>query len=108
MQDIQEILAELADHINQRRDKLTKINCGVQLDLTGDGGGKYQILIDESGAKIDEGELEKPTITVRVDVNDFKEMAARRLDDINRALMSGKVKIRGNLAMAFKLQSLLR
>lgn len=98
----------MTDYINERKDRLTNVNCTVQFDISGDGGGPYYLTIADGQAAVTPGTVEKPTMTIAVGLDDFRELAATRLKDANKALMTGRVKLRGNLAMAFKLQSLLK
>ncbi|WP_077328153.1 SCP2 sterol-binding domain-containing protein [Virgibacillus siamensis] len=77
-----------------------------QFDLEGDDGGKYQIIIEEVGAKAIKGVEKDPQVTLTIDHNNFRELVAGSLNP-TAAFMGGKLKIKGNMGLAFKLQTIL-
>jgi putative sterol carrier protein len=77
----------------------------VQLDLDGDGGGAYYLVIEDQTLDIHEGTHDDPTVTIRT--------TAERWLKINRGeaspmtlMMMGQLTVDGSLAMATKFQSL--
>jgi len=77
-----------------------------QFELTGDDGGTYQMIINEEGAQAVEGTKETAQVTLTVNEEDFKEMVEGSLNP-TAAFMSGKLKIKGNMGLALKLQTVL-
>ena len=77
----------------------------VQLDLKGEGGGRYYLVIEDQSLDIYEGQYDDPTVTIRT--------TAERWLKINRGeasamtmMMMGKLEIDGSLSMATKFQSM--
>ena len=85
----------------------TKGKEGVyQFNITGDDSGVFQMIIDEEGARAIEGEEKEPEVTLTIDGDDFRNMVAGDLNP-TAAFMSGKLKIKGNMGLALKLQTVL-
>lgn len=77
-----------------------------QFDLSGEGGGTFQIIIDEEGPRAVAGTEKDADCTLVMDTEDFRQMIAGALN-ATEAFMSGRLTIQGDLGMALKLQNLL-
>jgi len=98
---------EMIDAALKHDPSITKGKEGVyQFTLQGEDGGTYQIIIDEKGGRAVSGEELKPTCILVINTEDFKDMIAKKLNP-TVAFMSGKLKIKGNMGLALKLQTLL-
>lgn len=64
------------------------------------------MIIDEQGPRAVEGEELPAQVTLEMNGDDFKEMVAGTLNP-TAAFMGGKLKIKGNMGLAFKLQTVL-
>jgi putative sterol carrier protein len=85
----------------------TKGKEGVyQFNLTGDDGGTFQMIIDPAEARAIEGEEKDPSVVLTMKADDFKNLVAGSLNP-TAAFMSGKLKIKGNMGLALKLQTVL-
>jgi putative sterol carrier protein len=76
-----------------------------QFDLTGDNGAKYWVKIANQQMEMHEGETANPTITVVATADDYLKMVNGDLSAMS-AFMAGKVKVKGNMGLAMKLQSI--
>lgn len=76
-----------------------------QFDLTGENGGKYWVKINDGSVEVNEGETENPTITVVSTADDYLKMVNGEMAAMS-AFMAGKVKVKGNMGLAMKLQSI--
>lgn len=85
--------------------KAAGINCVVQMNITGDNGGNWQIRIVGQKIEIKEGIHPSPTITVKMKDTDYVDMVNNKLSG-ERAFMMGKLKFKGNMATAMKLKGL--
>ena len=86
---------------------VTKGKEGVyQFELQGEDGGQFQMVIDETGGRAIAGVEKEPQVTLIIDAEHFKDMVSKKLNP-TVAFMSGKLKIKGNMGLALKLQTLL-
>ncbi len=82
------------------------ISAVYQFVLEGEDGGNYYIAFSNGAGEIKEGTAENPSITITMASSDFKDLVAGNLNAMS-AFMSGKLKIKGDMMLAMKLQSLL-
>lgn len=66
----------------------------------------YQMIIDEEGPRAIKGVGKEPHCTLTIKGEHFKNMVAGTLNP-TAAFMSGKLKIKGNMGLALKLQTVL-
>ena len=77
-----------------------------QFNLTGDDGGTFQIMIETEAALAIKCEEKKAHVELTLNSDDFKDLVAGALNP-TAAFMSGKLKIKGNMGLALKLQTVL-
>jgi putative sterol carrier protein len=107
MPTAEEVFTEINSRLSSNPDKVKGMNATYQFDLTGDGATqKYLTLANDSGA-VHDGQAESPNITITMAANDFVDLATGKLDG-TMAFMSGKLKIKGDMGLAMKLQNVLR
>lgn len=101
-------LAELFENMPARfqSDKAADTNMTLLFDLTGDGGGQWNIHIADGKLAVNEGGAADPTATVKMDAADFQAMSNGSLNPM-MAFMTGKVKVEGDLNSVMKFQSLV-
>jgi putative sterol carrier protein len=102
-----EIFAEIDGHLKADPTRAAGVNAVYQFDLGGDGGGLFHIVMHDGEGAAGEGAVEDPNITITMSAVDFVDMRGGRLDP-TMAFMSGKIKIKGDMGLAMKLQSVLR
>ena len=85
-------------------DQAKGVNATIQYSLAGDGGGEWTITIEDGEYKgVQDGGVEKPTLNVMMDAPKFVEMANGDLDG-RKAFLTRKLKVKGNIALAQKMQ----
>jgi putative sterol carrier protein len=82
-------------------------NATIQFDLSGDQGGKWWVKIHDGEAESGKGDAESPNLTLTMDARDYVKMSLGQLDG-TQAFMTGKLKIKGDMGLAIKMQSLFR
>ena len=100
---------EYFDQINDRfvADAASGINAVFQYNLGGDDGGKWVVKIEDGKlTTVEQGEVEKPTLTITMDAANFIAMSNGELDG-TKAFMTRKLKVKGNVAMAQKMRKFL-
>jgi putative sterol carrier protein len=100
-----EVFQQINDRLNL--DKAKKINSTYLFDIGGDGGGKwFADLTKTEGPWIEQRDGEaKCTITVPKG-EDWVAIASGKMNPTS-AFMQGKIKVKGDMSLAMKLQSLL-
>jgi len=88
-------------------EKAGATSAAIQFDLTGENAGKRFIKIADGHATSGQGEVEAPNLTLIADSRDFVKIFTGGLD-ATAAFMSGKLKIKGDMGLAIKMQSMFR
>jgi len=102
-----EIFSEINSRIAADPTKTAGMNAIYAFDLSGEAPGQYHISLKDGSADVGEGVPENPNITITMKSEDFVDLATGKLDG-TMAFMSGKIKIKGDMGLAMKLQSVLR
>ncbi len=87
-------------------EKMKGVSAVYQFDLTGDNGGVFHVAVDDGKANVVEEEHDNPNITITMAADDFDAMLDGKLNATS-AFMAGKLKVKGDMSLAMKLQSLL-
>jgi putative sterol carrier protein len=89
-------------------EKAGSTNATILFDLSGDGGGKWWVKIHDGKAETGKGDPADPAnLTLSSDVNDWVKIMTGKLD-ATAAFMQGKLKIKGDMGLAIKMQTLFR
>ncbi len=102
-------MADVAGFFNAVTEKVDKSKIGgmtavYQFEITGDGGGDWNVSIAGGDVAVAQGKAEKPSITLTMDANNFMDLIAGKLNG-QTAFLTGKLKIKGDMTLAMKLQS---
>ena len=80
----------------------------IAFDLSGDQGGKWWVKIHDGTAESGKGDPAEPAnLTLLADANEWVRIMTGQLDP-TAAFMQGKLKIKGDMGLAIKMQSLFR
>ncbi len=99
-----DVFAEINSRLESDPSKVGGLNAIYAFDLNGE---PYHITLGDGKGEAGPGAPENPNITITMAPEDFVDLATGKLDG-TRAFMSGKLKIKGDMALAMKLQSVLR
>lgn len=87
-------------------DRADDMKATYQYNITGAGGGTWACIIQDRTCKVVEGEeLSSPDATITCSAKDWIDLNNEKLS-ATRALMTGKLKIKGNMMKAMKLEKL--
>lgn len=74
----------------------------IQYHLSGEEGGDWVVTIRDQKCTVEMGTTPNPTMTLRADAQDYKDIILGKLDAM-AAFMQQKVKLSGNLNLALGL-----
>jgi putative sterol carrier protein len=97
---------KIAENLKKKPDVVQKINSTYQFELTGDGGGQWAVDLTKAEGHVTSGTIENPKVTVTMTAKDFVDLAEGRLNG-QMAFMQGKLKLKGDMSLALKLQQIL-
>ncbi len=100
---IADAFAAMPDRFNP--DAAAGVDAVFQFELSGDHGGKYWVKVADQAFEVNEGEAETPSITVLADAEDYLRMINGEISPMS-AFMQGKVKVKGDMGLAMKLQGI--
>lgn len=105
------IFDAIADELPNNKEVISKVNAIVLYDITKSAkhAAYYTVDLKNANGSVYKGKPkndEKPAATVTVDDEDFVALASGKLDGI-KAFMGGKLKVKGNLMLLQRLQSIL-
>jgi putative sterol carrier protein len=83
------------------------LNAIYQFDLSGDGGGKWHVIINNDSCEVKEGPAGSPSITISMTAQDYLDMLSGKLNG-QMAFMTGKLRIAGDMGLALRMQSLFQ
>lgn len=106
MADVQTIFKEIDSAIKEDPSRTKGLEAVYQFNLNGDESGIYHIVFNGDKSYTAEGEVEKSNCTLNMVTDDFKKMVNGELNG-TQAFMSGRLKIKGNMGLALKLQDIL-
>jgi putative sterol carrier protein len=88
-----------------KADKAAGLSAVFQFDIQGDGGGQWHADIDDGACSVVEGAADAPNITITAGDEDWLSIVNGRLNP-QMAFMTGKVKVKGDVGLAMRLQSI--
>ncbi|HMM29027.1 MAG: SCP2 sterol-binding domain-containing protein [Chloroflexota bacterium] len=87
-------------------EKAEGVNAIFQFNVTGDGGGQYWARIANQQIEVERGEHASPDMIMTATDEDFLALFNGELNPM-MAFMQGKIKVKGEMALALKLQMML-
>ncbi|HNR33262.1 MAG TPA: SCP2 sterol-binding domain-containing protein [Candidatus Hydrogenedentes bacterium] len=84
------------------KDKIVRMEKVFQFNITGDGGGEWNVKIANDTVEVGEGKSESPNITLTATSQDWLDIVSGKLNG-QTAFLTGKLKIQGDMTLAMKL-----
>ena len=88
-------------------DKAQGLESIFQFDITGDQGGQWFATIKDSQCHVTPGTSPNANITITIADQNFVKLITGKLDG-TMAFMTGKLKLKGDMALAMRLSGLFR
>ncbi|HUY96831.1 MAG TPA: SCP2 sterol-binding domain-containing protein [Verrucomicrobiae bacterium] len=99
------IMSRAPEFFQADRSKGITVVC--QWDLAGERGGQWHLDIADGTLAVVEGVAAQPNVTLSMSDDTFVKLLTGRMDG-TAAFMTGKLKVKGDMGMALRLQSLFR
>ena len=84
-------------------EKAVGVDVVTQINITGPEGGNWTVMIKDQKIQVTEGTHPTPTLTLKMNENDFLEMVNGKMSP-EKAFFTGKVHFKGDIAVALKLR----
>jgi putative sterol carrier protein len=97
----------IPENLKANPDVVTKINSIYQFKLSGPNGGDWYVDLTKPGGEVKAGENPGAKCTISMSDNDFVAMVTGKLNS-QMAFMTGKLKIKGDMGLALKLQNIMK
>jgi putative sterol carrier protein len=86
-------------------DQAGELRATIQFDLSGEGGGQWTVTIAERKLTVNTGQAQAPSLTLTATTGDYLSIINGELNPM-AAFMQGKVRVRGDMPLLMKMQSL--
>jgi len=101
-----EFFKSKAEQLQESGGSLEGINAIYQFNLSGDEGGSWVIDLASDDKGVREGEEDTAQCIISMTAPDFMSMIQGSLNP-QMAFMTGKLRVKGDMGLALKLQSIL-
>ena len=100
---VQEVFDAMPTHFLP--DQAAGMRAIIQFDLSGEGGGQWYATIADGALNVAPGLTPTPSLTLATSANDYLAIINGELKPM-AAFMQGKIKVRGDMPLLMKMQSL--
>ncbi|MGC5328999.1 SCP2 sterol-binding domain-containing protein [Brevibacillus sp. SYSU BS000544] len=104
---VDQVLAELAEKINNNPAGIQGFNAVFTFDLSGEQGGVYQVKFQDNTVQYQKEALGNSKCTLILSDSNFVKLIKGDLNPTT-AFMMGKLKVKGDLSLSLKLQAVLK
>ena len=88
-------------------DKAGGLDATYQFDISGSQGGQWYMVIKDASCEVHQGTSADAKITVNISDENFVKLISGKLDG-TMAFMTGKLKLKGDMGLAMRLQGLFK
>jgi len=107
MAGIREVMSVISESLQKNTAKNKGLNGVFQFELSGEEPLDFYFKLSDGVPEVVEGKAESSSITISMSGSDFKDMQNGKLNGMS-AFMSGKLKVKGDMSLAMKLESLIK
>lgn len=104
MPEAKEVFSEIENRIRSKPDKVAGLNATYQFDLTGES---WTLRINNGAPSVSPGPAQSPNTTFIATTDDWLSIATGKLNPVT-AFMQQKLKVKGDMGLAMKLQGVLQ
>lgn len=99
--DCKEIFANIQN--NFKPEAAAGVDAVYQFSISGEGGGEWNATVSGGTCTVKEGTADSPNCTVVTDASTWVDIVSKKTSSMS-AFMSGKLKIKGDMGLAMKLE----
>ncbi|HLR23429.1 MAG TPA: SCP2 sterol-binding domain-containing protein [Pseudogracilibacillus sp.] len=107
MAEVSSVFKEIEEALQSDGSLAKGVEAVYQFQLDGDESNVYQLNLQGENSVTSEGAKDDADCTLKMSSDDFVKMTEGELNG-TQAFMSGKLKIKGNMGLALKLQDILQ
>ncbi len=107
MAGIREVMSVMSDSLQKNTAKNKGLNGVFQFDLNGEEPLEFYFKLSDGVPEVVEGKAESSNITISMSGSDFKDLQNGTLNGM-AAFMSGKLKVKGDMSLAMKLENIIK
>lgn len=104
---LSEIWDEIEKTANERPELIKDVNASYIFEITGDDPGTYVLIFNDGTASVDTSAEISADCTLTMSVKNLKKLLQGNLNSAS-AYMTGRLKVKGNIGLALKLENLLK
>lgn len=101
-----ELLDDFIKKTEEKADLTAEMSGTFQYDFSADNNGLWYVTFDNGKVTYGEGEAPDAIVTIKAKFTNFVDFYKGKLNAM-AAVMTGKIKIKGNMAEAMKMQKFL-
>ena len=101
--NVKEVFERMPQSFNA--DAAKGLDAVFQFDITGDGGGNWNVAVKSGAVQVQEGKAGSPTVTLTMSSDTWLGIVNRQINGI-QAFMSGKLKVSGDMLLAQRIPDL--
>lgn len=105
MTNVKEVFEKMPQSFNA--DAAKGMDAVFQFDITGEGGGDWNVAVKSGTCQVQEGKAAAPTVTLTMSKDTWLGMVNRQINGI-QAFMSGKLKLNGDMLLAQRIPDLFK
>ncbi len=76
-----------------------------QFEITGEGGGNWNVVVKDSACQVNEGNHETPSVTLNMSAETWLGMVNKEVNGM-QAFMTGQLKASGDIMLAQRIEQL--
>jgi putative sterol carrier protein len=101
--DVKEIFAKMPEAFNPSAAQ--GLDVVFQFEITGEGGGNWNVVIKDGACQVQEGTHDSPSVTLTMSGETWIGMVNKEVNGM-QAFMSGQLKASGDIMMAQRIEQL--
>jgi len=101
--DVKEVFNKMPEVFNPNAAQ--GVNAVFQFEITGEGGGSWNVAIKDGACEVNEGTHDSPSVTLTMSGETWLGMVNKEVNGM-QAFMSGQLKATGDIMLAQRIEQL--